>query len=72
MTVKHYAGLDVSTKETPICVVDERRKVLREVKAGRIGTRSDCGLAVGSPPLRFGPVGFKTGSRYAAAVLPSC
>ena len=30
----YYAGLDVSLKETSICVVDERRKVLKEGKVG--------------------------------------
>lgn len=30
--MKHYAGLDVSLKETWICVIDERRKIVREAK----------------------------------------
>ncbi len=32
--MKRYAGLDVSIKETAICVVDEKRKVVREGKVG--------------------------------------
>jgi predicted NBD/HSP70 family sugar kinase len=28
--MKHYVGLDVSMKETSICVVDETRKVVKE------------------------------------------
>ena len=32
--MKHYAGLDVSMKETAICVVDEKRKVVKEGKVG--------------------------------------
>ena len=32
--MKHYVGLDVSMKETSICVVDEARKVVREGKVG--------------------------------------
>ena len=32
--MKHYAGLDVSMKETAICIVDEKRKVVREGKVG--------------------------------------
>jgi len=28
--MKHYAGLDVSVKETAICVVDEVGTILRE------------------------------------------
>jgi transposase len=31
--VKHYAGLDVSVKETSICIVDETGRICREVKA---------------------------------------
>ena len=32
--MKHYARLNVSMKETSICVVDEKRKVVREGKVG--------------------------------------
>src|SRR5579859_2087798 len=31
-SMKHYAGLDVSVKETSICVVDEAGKICREAK----------------------------------------
>jgi transposase len=30
--MKHFAGLDVSVKETAICIVDETGKVVREAK----------------------------------------
>lgn len=30
--MKHYAGLDVSVKETSICIVDETGKICRELK----------------------------------------
>lgn len=30
--MKHYAGLDVSVKETSVCIVDETGKICREVK----------------------------------------
>jgi transposase len=30
--MKHCAGLDVSVKETAICIVDETGKVVREAK----------------------------------------
>jgi transposase len=30
--MKHYTGLDVSVKETSICIVDEMGKICREVK----------------------------------------
>ena len=28
----HFAGLDVSVKETSICIVDDAGKIVREVK----------------------------------------
>jgi transposase len=31
-SMKHYAGLDVSVKETSVCIVDETGKICREVK----------------------------------------
>ena len=30
--MKHYAGLDVSLKETSICIVDETGSICREMK----------------------------------------
>ena len=30
----HFAGLDVSIKETSICIVDDAGKIVREVKGG--------------------------------------
>lgn len=30
--MKHYAGLDVSVKETSVCIIDEAGKTTREVK----------------------------------------
>lgn len=30
--MKYYAGLDVSVKETSICIVDQTGKICREVK----------------------------------------
>ena len=38
--MKHYAGLDVSVKETSICIVDERGKICRELNRS-----SDGGMA---------------------------
>ena len=29
----HFAGLDVSVKETSVCIVDDTGKIAREVKA---------------------------------------
>ena len=30
--MKHYAGLDVSVKETSVCIIDEVGKTMREAK----------------------------------------
>ena len=30
--MEHFAGLDVSVKETSVCIVDETGKIVREVK----------------------------------------
>jgi hypothetical protein len=31
-SMDHFAGLDVSVKETSVCIVDEMGKIVREVK----------------------------------------
>ena len=30
--MEHFAGLDVSVKETSVCIVDDAGKIIREVK----------------------------------------
>ena len=30
----HFAGMDVSVKETSVCIVDDTGKIVREVKIG--------------------------------------
>ena len=30
--MKHYAGLDVSVRETSLCIVDEAGRICREMK----------------------------------------
>jgi hypothetical protein len=31
-SMDHFAGLDVSVKETSVCIVDDTGKIIREVK----------------------------------------
>ena len=31
-SMEHFAGLDVSVKETSVCIVDDTGKIVREVK----------------------------------------
>ena len=42
-SMKYYVGLDVSLKDTSVCIVDEARKVVKEGKILR--ARSDRGVA---------------------------
>src|SRR2546428_8672443 len=63
----HFAGLDVSVKETSICIVDDAGKIVREVK---VASEPEALLAVlknlayhfkriglGAGPLLLGAVG---------------
>ena len=48
--MRYYAGMDVSLEETAICIVDERGKVIRELRAtsepdSLIETLADTGLS---------------------------
>jgi hypothetical protein len=42
-SMDHFAGLDVSVKETSVCIVDDTGKIVREVK---VATEPDALLAV--------------------------
>jgi hypothetical protein len=37
--MKHYVGLDVSLRETSICIVDETRRIIRE---GRVSSEAEA------------------------------
>ena len=38
----HFAGLDVSVKETSVCIVDDAGKIVREVKVARANRTLCC------------------------------
>ena len=55
----HFAGLDVSVKETSVCIVDETGKIVREV---RVVSEPDALLAVlTDPAYRLKRIGLEAG-----------
>src|SRR5476649_901801 len=55
----HFGGLDVSVKETSICIVDDTGRIVREVK---VGSEPEALLKVlGSPAYRFKQIGLEAG-----------
>src|ERR1700682_2991060 len=55
----HFAGLDVSVKETSICIVDETGRIVREVK---VASEPEALLQVlGNPIYRFKRIGLEAG-----------
>ena len=59
----HFAGLDVSVKETSVCIVDDTGRIVREVK---VASEPEALLKVlGNPTYRFERI---TRSRTAVAM----
>ena len=57
--MEHFAGLDVSVKETSVCIVDETGKIVREV---RVASEPDALLEVlKSHAYRFNRIGLEAG-----------
>src|SRR5271168_204084 len=55
----HFAGLDVSVKETSVCIVDDTGKIVREVK---VASEPEALLAVlRNPVYRFKRIGLEAG-----------
>lgn len=59
--MKHYVGLDVSIKQTAICIVDETGKIVREAKVATepeaiVGLLSAAGLEYVRVGLEAGPM----------------
>ena len=58
-SMEHFAGLDVSVKETSVCIVDETGKIVREVK---VASEPDALLAaLTNPAYRFTRIGLEAG-----------
>ena len=55
----HFAGLDVSVKETSICILDDMGRIVREVK---VASEPEALLKVlGNPAYRFKRIGLEAG-----------
>jgi hypothetical protein len=55
----HFAGLDVSAKETSVCIVDDTGRIVREV---RVASEPDALLAVlTNPAYHFMRIGLEAG-----------
>ena len=55
----HFAGLDVSVKETSVCIVDDTGKIVREVK---VASEPEALLAVlANPAYHFKRIGLEAG-----------
>ena len=71
----HFAGLDVSVKETNVCILDDAGKIVKEVK---VASEPQALLKVlGNPAYRFKRIGLEAGplsqwlfSALAEAELP--
>ncbi len=57
--MKHYAGLDVSVKETSICIVDEEGRICREMKV--VSHPEDLLAVLRDPAWRRERVGLEAG-----------
>jgi transposase len=73
--MEHFAGLDVSVKETSVCILDHAGKIVKEV---RVASEPQALLRVlGNPSYRFRQIGLEAGplsqwlfSALAEAELP--
>jgi Transposase len=58
-SMKHYAGLDVSVKETSLCIVDEVGRICREMKV--VSHPEDLLAVLCDPAWRLERVGLEAG-----------
>ena len=68
--MEHFAGLDVSVKDTSVCIVDDTGKIIREVK---VASEPEALSAVlKSPAYHFKRIGLEAGplSQWLLALSP--
>ena len=76
--MKYYAGLDVSVKETSVCIVDETGKVCREMKVPShpeelVEVLKDPALPLDRVGLEAGPLSqWLFSGMVGAGLLSSC
>lgn len=75
--MKHYAGLDVSVKETSVCIVDESGKLCRERKVASqpedlVAILSDPSFSLERVGVEAGPLSQWLFEGLARAGLPIC
>jgi transposase len=75
-SMDHFAGLDVSVKETSVCIVDDAGRIVREVKAA--SEPEDLLRILSNPAYHFKRIGLEAGplsqwlfSALAEAGLPA-
>ena len=57
--MEHFAGLDVSVKDTSVCIVDDTGRIVREVK---VASEPEALLAVlKNPAYHFKRIGLEAG-----------
>ena len=67
--MEHYAGLDVSVKDTSVCIVDDTGKIVREVK---VASEPEALLAVfKNPAYHFKRIGLEAGPLIGAGTQRS-
>ena len=65
--MEHFAGMDVSVKETSVCILDDAGKILKEVK---VASEPQALLKVlGNPAYRFKRIGLEAGPRRLAVIM---
>ena len=57
--MKHYSGLDVSVKETSICIVDETGSICREIKG--VSHPDDLVAVLRDPAWNLERIGLEAG-----------
>ena len=57
--MEHFAGLDVSVKETNVCIVDDTGRIVREVKVS--SEPEELLVVLTHPAYRFKRIGLEAG-----------